>query len=252
VTQRIGHQGEQVKPVLVTAATPGELAAVISALGARERFQLGPRDAFRGLINGRPVVAMATGMGKVNSAAAVSALLSCYEPELVINTGCAGSYPGSGLGVGDLALASLEVCGDEGVETVDGWRSLELIGIPVVEKRDGRYFNGYPVAGWAMDKALHVAGSTGTSLRSGVFVTVSTVSGTTARGAEISARFGGICENMEGAAAAQVALIHGADFMEIRGISNLVEDRDLSRWDIPRAVARAQQFTISFIESLII
>jgi futalosine hydrolase len=38
--------------------------------------------------------------------------------------------------------------------------------------------------------------------------------------------------------------------MEIRGISNMVEDRDLSRWDIAGAAEKAQRFVLRFIEAL--
>jgi futalosine hydrolase len=55
---------------------------------------------------------------------------------------------------------------------------------------------------------------------------------------------------MEGAAIALVALRYGIPSLEIRGISNLVEDRDMSRWDIPAAVERCQRFLIKIIEEL--
>ena len=55
---------------------------------------------------------------------------------------------------------------------------------------------------------------------------------------------------MEGAAAAQVALRYGVDCLEIRGISNMVEDRDLLRWNISLAVENAQSFVLKFIEAL--
>jgi futalosine hydrolase len=37
--------------------------------------------------------------------------------------------------------------------------------------------------------------------------------------------------------------------MELRGISNMVEKRDLRRWDINRAVEQAQRFLLKFIEA---
>jgi len=88
------------------------------------------------------------------------------------------------------------------------------------------------------------------TLHIGRFVTVSTVSGTMAQGIALSSRFGGICENMEGGAAAQVALLYGVDCLEIRGVSNLVEDRDLSRWDMALATQRVQEFIPRFIGAL--
>jgi futalosine hydrolase len=35
----------------------------------------------------------------------------------------------------------------------------------------------------------------------------------------------------------------------VRGISNLVEDRDLARWDLKAAVSRAQQFLLGYLQS---
>lgn len=239
------------KPVIVTAATLREISLLVAALEGRERLQACHREAYRGELAGWPAIIAVTGIGKVNTAAAVASLLERFEPELLINTGCAGAYRGSGLAVGDLAMATAEAFGDEGVLAPDGWHSLELIGIPAVEKNGESWFNTFPLARWAMDKAGYVAEGGGLTLHRGRFVTVSTTSGTAERGEELIRRFGGICENMEGAAAAQVALLYGVDCLEIRGVSNVVEDRDPASWDIPLAVERAQEFILRFIESLV-
>ncbi|HEX8960876.1 MAG TPA: futalosine hydrolase [Geobacteraceae bacterium] len=238
------------KPVIVTAATLRELSLLVEALQGRERLSACRRETYRGELAGWPTVVAVTGIGKVNTAITVTSLLERYDPEILINTGCAGAYRGGGLAVGDLAMATAEVFGDEGVRAPDGWHSLELIGIPAVERGGERWFNSFPLTRWAMDKAGHVAETAGFALRRGVFVTVSTVSGTAERGEELSRFFGGICENMEGGAAAQAALLYGVDCLEIRGVSNLVEDRDLSRWNISLAAERAQAFIARFIGAL--
>jgi futalosine hydrolase len=238
------------KPVIVTAATHRELALLLSRIEGKERFQTGHREICRGELEGRPVVLAVTGIGKVNAAGAVTALLERFEPEILINTGCAGAYRGSGLAVGDLAIATVEVMGDEGVLTPDGWHSLELIGIPLLDRNGETYYDRFPLTRWALDKAVFVAEAAGGALRSGPFITVSTVSGTLERGNELQCRYGGICENMEGGAVAQTAVLYGVDCLEIRGVSNLVEDRDLSRWDIQVAVEKAQDFVARFIGAL--
>jgi futalosine hydrolase len=46
---------------------------------------------------------------------------------------------------------------------------------------------------------------------------------------------------MEGAAVAQVAGLHAIPWLEVRGISNIVEDRALEKWNIPRAAEAAQK-----------
>jgi len=76
-------------------------------------------------------------------------------------------------------------------------------------------------------------------IQKGPFVTVSQCSGTRSRGDELYDRFGGLCENMEGAAAAHICAIYAIPFLEIRGISNLVEDRDTSKWRIQDAAQAA-------------
>ncbi|HEX8243978.1 MAG TPA: hypothetical protein VF541_10795 [Longimicrobium sp.] len=81
----------------------------------------------------------------------------------------------------------------------------------------------------------------GVHVRVGPFVTVSACSGTAARGAVVAARFGGICEGMEGAALAHVAALYDTPFLELRAVSNLVEDRDLSRWKLADAAEAAQR-----------
>jgi futalosine hydrolase len=75
---------------------------------------------------------------------------------------------------------------------------------------------------------------------------LSTCTGTTARAKELEERYHGLCENMEGAAVAQVAVLHGVPWLEVRSISNIVEDRDLKKWDIPKA-ADAVQYAVQHI-----
>ena len=238
------------KPIIVTAATNMEISLLISQLEGGGRIISGHREIFEGMIAGKCTILAMTGIGKVNAASATTALLEHFEPEILINTGCAGAYEGGGLAVGGLAIATAELFGDEGVMTPEGWCSMELIGIPALSRNGEDYFNRFPLTRWAIDKAIYVAETEGITLQQGEFVTLSTASGSVERGAELFRRFGGICENMEGGAVAQVAALYGVDCMEIRGISNMVEDRDPARWDIPLAVELAQRFIAKFIAAL--
>lgn len=238
------------KPVLVTASTPQEVDHLTRTAGVQKVAAGLPFAVYEGKVDNAWVVVAVTGIGKVNAASSITALIARYEPGLLINTGCAGAYGGSGLAVGDLALASAEIFGDEGVLTPAGWEPLDIIGIPVLECKGKRYFNEFPLSMLASEKAVRLGAALGLPIRRGRFVTVSTCSGTAARGEELASRFGAICENMEGAAAAQVALMYGADCLEVRGISNLVEDRALSRWDVRLAVENVQRFILKYIETL--
>jgi futalosine hydrolase len=78
-------------------------------------------------------------------------------------------------------------------------------------------------------------------------VTVSTCSGTDEIGRQLADRSGGICESMEGAAVTHVCLQHNVPLLELRGISNLTEDRNPEKWDIPAAAEIAQQCVLELL-----
>jgi futalosine hydrolase len=233
--------------VIVTASTSLELSLLLDHYAAQPLPGIGHLKAFRSRTAGRELIFAITGLGKVNAASAATVLLERFAPELMVNTGCGGAFPDCGLSLGDLAVAVSESFADEGVQTPEGWHGLELIGIPVYQGRGERIFNTIPLAQDLTESALRCAAEKGFAAVPGPFLTVSTCSGTKARGADLLRRFPGICENMEGAAVAQVALMYGVPLLEVRGISNMVEDRDLSRWDLKGAVGQAQRFLIDYL-----
>lgn len=234
--------------LLVIASVEIELAYLVRELGA----QPVGGDSFGKLWHAEAgdysLVLALSGIGKVNAAVTATRTIEKFTPAIVINTGCGGAYPSSGLSVGHLAIATSEIYGDEGVLTVDGWHTLEIIGIPSVERHGNRYSNEFPLSMEHSARAFQFASSMGLPIKRGKFVTVSTCSGTSSRGRSLEERFGGICENMEGAAIAHTALLYDRPFLEVRGISNMVEDRDMKRWNIPLSVEMAQRFIFACIE----
>ncbi len=238
------------KPVLILSSVPAELELVISSLHEPCLNQGMIYPVTTGRIGSVSLVCSAGGVGKANAASAATLLTERYQPELVIITGCGGAYPGSGLSVGDIAVASDEIFGDEGVLTPSGWLDMKQIGLPLLQEGERNWYNLIPLARHEAEKAMQLAENHGVSILRGRFVTVSSCSGTKARGQELARRYQAVCENMEGAAVAMVAMRYGIPCLEIRGISNLVEDRDISRWDINRAVETAQRFLLKVIEGL--
>ncbi|GFO69381.1 futalosine hydrolase [Geomonas limicola] len=238
------------KPIVLTASTDMELALLVEQLGGAPLAGLGHLKAWRAAApsGAGEVILAVTGIGKVNAACAATLVVERCAPRLLINTGCGGAMAGSGLVVGDLAVASAECFPEEGVQTPQGWRGLDLIGIPAAVRGDARIFNEVPLAAGAAHQALELARREGYRVALGPFHTVSTCSGTAEHGTELARRYPGICENMEGAALAQVAFIYDIPFLEVRGISNLVEDRDLSRWNLKLAVTEVQKFLIKFLQ----
>lgn len=191
------------------------------------------------------------GMGAVNTAHALTrSFASDGAPGLVIQTGIAGAFVPANLPAGSVALATEEVYADVGVMTPDGWLSAEAIGIPLVPASAERpaLFNNFPCDAALVERAARACGPLVT--RTGRFITLSQVTGVRALGDTLYERFGALCESMEGAAAAHVCALYDVPFLELRGISNLVEDRDRSKWRIKEAAEAAQQATLRLLEHL--
>lgn len=230
--------------ILLIAAVPLETEALRRELAPCEVRRHGVLTVFRGTLAGQAVALLHSGVGKASAAAASALALALLRPQAVISFGCAGAYPGSGLEIGDLVLADEECYGDEGTQTPQGFLDLRQLGLPAVEIDGQRWFDRFPVDGELLTRAhrqLSAALASGRRVGTGPLVTVSTCSGTMALGEEVAKRTGGVAENMEGAAVAQQCAVAGTPFLEVRGISNLVEDRDPRRWDLKGAATVAQQ-----------
>jgi futalosine hydrolase len=173
------------------------------------------------------------GVGPVNAAHAVTLALTRSRPRAIVVCGIGGAYPGSGLAIGDVACADSECYGDLGATSPSGFLDLQAMGFPLVDGPPPIY-NVLP---------MQVFPST----RRGRFVTMSTCTGVEATARSIAARTGGAVENMEGAAVAHIAAIYGVPVGELRGISNLVTDRDTRAWRINDAAIAAQEALLTWI-----
>jgi futalosine hydrolase len=211
---------------------------------------LGSTSIIEGTLADRRILLCVAGMGKVNAAHAATLLLTRFSPEALLIFGVGGAYPSSGAKVGDIALAKQEIAGDEGVLTVDGFKDCEYIGIPLLKTATAVIYTTYPASEALLKQSLQtlISCQEPGKVHVGSFVTLSTCTGTSARAGELEERYHGLCENMEGAAAAQVAGLHGAPWIEVRSISNIVEDRDLRKWDIPKAARAAQEAVLRILE----
>ena len=241
--------GSKDRVIGVVSAVPSEGESIASRLKPLERRAVGPLRSYRGKAGGREIVYVISGIGKTNAAHATALLAREYPLSLVIGFGIGGAYPGKGLKVGDVAVATKEVYADEGVLLKDGFHPLNMIRIPLVRLARRRLFNEFPLdrrlSRAALRSSRHIVNA-----KSGAFNTVSLCTGTETRAKELSERFGAICENMEGAAVAHLCSLYEVPFVEMRGISNIVEERDIRKWDIGLAAENCQKALLEFLSSL--
>ncbi len=172
-----------------------------------------------------PDVIRICGIGRVNTASFLTEEIIRRRPEGVLLVGCGGAYHGSGLSIGDIAVAESEFSADEGVIDETGFRSMEEVGIPVLKKQGVEYFNLFPVNATLADRLFECAQAEDLTAEKGSLITVSATSGTKQRADIINKGIGALCENMEGAAAAHICLKYDIPFAELRGISNMAGQR---------------------------
>ena len=236
--------------IALLAAVPEETNLIRAALQDFAQESVNGVTLCSGTISGRKITLAHSGIGKAAAAATAVSLLSSCQPEALLLFGCGGAYLGTTLGLGDLALASSEIFGDEGVATPEGFRDLAETRL-AMRRTPEKLYNNWPIDNelhdWAKPLLQAHATDNKIKLRSGPFVTVSTCTGATVVATEIVQRTKGLCENMEGAAVALACQQLSTPLLEIRGISNLVEDRDTSRWDLPAGMAAAQRAILELL-----
>lgn len=169
-------------------------------------------DFVEGRLGEKDVVVVKCGVGKVNAAVCVQALVDRFGVTHLVNTGIAGSLDPEGLDVGDLVVATDCVQHDFSVAPLGYAPGL----VPGRER----------VEFVADARMREVALATAAEVASDVRV----VAGRVASGdqfvsaeadrARIVSMFGAVCCEMEGAAIAQVATLNGVPFAVVRAISD--------------------------------
>jgi len=228
---------------------PSERVVVVAAV---ERELLPLRDLLRRAPRGDEVHLRVTGVGKVSSALETARAVRELRPSRVIQLGCAGSFPSRDVSVGDVVIATEEILGDEGVETPEGFLTLEELGLPSASRGATAVYNRVPTAApsAALVEALRRRFPDDFKLVTGPLVTVSSASGTDDRARLLESRWQPVAESMEGAAAAVACWMEGLPFHEIRGVSNRAGKRDRASWDVDTACSNAARVTLALLELL--
>lgn len=171
------------------------------------------------------VTVVVGGIGPAAAAAAAATALSAQPADVAVCAGIAGGFPGQGLAAGAVVVADAIIAAELGIDTDDGVVDLHRA-VP-------RFTPPAQLVIAVRDRLADV----GVQVRVGPVLTVSTVTGTAARLAELEAAHdGALAEAMEGSGVAHAAAMHGRPAFELRTISNPVGPRDRSAWQIPAAL----------------
>ena len=210
--------------VLVMAAVPAERDALLRGLRENTRFDI-----------------LLAGVGPVSSAVNTTKALAAGGYGLVISVGIAGGFPGKAE-VGSLVVADEIVAAELGAETLQGFQSLDELGLGSASIR---------VDAGLVRLVSSALQKTNLPFCIGPVLTVSTVTGTTAGAAERASRVpGAAAEAMEGYGVALAAYNFGVPMVEIRAVSNLVGPRDREAWRLKEALDLLETAGTALLEVL--
>ena len=158
---------------------------------------------------------LVSGAGMVATAYALGKEIALQQPDLIINVGIAGAISDA-LNIGDLVHITSEHQYGFGAENQGDFLSASALGL-IQTSDEELHARPLPVAFTALVLAV-------SQLKNNVA--------------------GALTESMEGAAVFYAAHQAGIPVVEVRCISNKVEPRDRSAWDIPTAISRLNDFLI--------
>ncbi len=184
----------------------------------------------RDLLAGRnDVEFFISGVGLLESACSLSCFLAAHSREIkaVINFGVAGAYVGCGAEIPDICLAEKEVLGDFGLcfnERIEPFNPTDMT-----------VRNSFILDEPLLRKSEKILLEQQIPYKIGTFVTVNCASATIERGNFLSRSHQALAENMEGAAIARACQEFALPLVELRCISNMVEDRNIKGWRLSEA-----------------
>ncbi len=218
--------------ILITAATKLELKPFLpltsnTRVGSVIPLNINEFSEVDGLI---------TGIGAAPTAANLGFALGQKKYNLVINIGIAGSYNPQ-ITIGKVVLVNHDCFADYGVDNRGKFETLFEMGL--------MNSNEFPFSNSNLNNVL---GKGNYPLVKGI--TVSTASGSEEVIEKWSNLYNPDIETMEGAAVFYSCLMAKVPFLCVRSISNRVEPRDTSAWNIPLAVEKLHIATMEILKLL--
>jgi futalosine hydrolase len=145
--------------------------------------------------------------------------------DLVIQAGIAGTFSGS-IKKGAVVLVDKDIFGDVGIYEKGNFNTLFEAGF--INKNEFPFTDG-----WLVNQHEYLSQATLT-LATGI--TVNKITDDAGQVNELFDKFNPGIESMEGAALHYVCLMQNVGFLQLRSISNMVGERDKSKWAMKEAI----------------
>ncbi len=181
-----------------------------------------------------------SGIGLSFTTYALSKTVFDNKYDLVINTGIAGSFNRK-LKIGDVVQVVSERFADIGFRDKTGFIDIFEAGFLNA--------NEYPFENAEL-KSSNIENPILKKIKQVKGISVNTTSGNKNEIIQLQKKYNADIESMEGAAVFYVCHKENIPVLEIRSISNYVEERDKSKWNIPLAIKKLEEFLILFLKEL--
>lgn len=199
----------------IIGAMEEEVAALKEKMEVKEVASQASMEFYRGVLAGKEVVVVRSGIGKVNAGLCTQILIDRYGATNIINTGIAGSLEAD-IDIGDIVVSTDAVQHD-----MDATQFGYPLGqIPRMETL------AFPADAQMVRLAAEACREVNPQIRvfTGRIVTGDQFIADRAVKDKIKENFDGLCTEMEGAAIAQAAWLNRVPFVIIRAISDKADD----------------------------
>lgn len=228
------------KKIGIIGAMEEEVVLLKEKMQVEETCKKAGMEFCMGILSGKEVVIVRSGIGKVNAAICTQILVDLFQVELVINTGVAGSLKNE-INIGDIVLSSDALQHDMDA-TGFGYEP------GIIPRMEESVFK-------ADEKLVQLAKDVCTEVNPDIQAFIGrVVSGDqfisdSSKKEQLIRDFHGYCTEMEGAAIAQTAYLNGIPFLVIRAISDKADHS--AEMDYGEFEKQAIQHTLHLVTELV-
>ncbi len=244
--------------IAVLGALEAEIALLIPEVAVTAEHVLAGLPMLAGRLDGLEVLLGRSGVGKVNAAMVTTLILERFRPDYVLFTGVAGGI-NPALLPGDVVIATGTTQHDYGRQYTHGFMGLAPLNVAMNQRHPAFFPASEQLVELARQAAGRVllkpapshAGERPPQVVEGLIATGDLFAVAESKKRELRERLGADACEMESAAVAQVCAELGADFLTVRGISDIAEDIDApDRDDLAAAAENAAGLSRAIIRGL--
>lgn len=207
--------------ILIVSATAKEIEPLLSSFGSA-LVDPGECRVFNN--SKHEIHVLVTGAGMVATAYHMGRLFVNQQYDIALNAGICGSFNRE-IPVGEVVNITTDSFADMGAENHDSWLTMADLGLLADHKNI-----------FSEDGTLRATSVYECNLTPANGVTVNTVHGNAESISRFTIQTKADVESMEGAAFLYACAMANCKSLQIRAVSNYVEPRDVSKWDIKKAI----------------